>query len=207
MGRPLRVGIAVIVLVLAPQVAAAPAASAPAAVQTTVADPEVARLRGLVEGLEHRLDGQQQAIQDLAQHPAGANATLVTAGGVVFAALLAGGFALWNQRSQARQARLLKAVELIMQSRSGYEADLRAQNLAMFLDEATKAHLTTIKDKFTGPEFTDLRVQLAEAMSAKAQTPAEVLGIWRAMLKGKGSVEKLDYLPARKWAPFRPRGR
>lgn len=121
------------------------------------------------------------------------NTTLWAALGAVIAAFIAGAIALWNQNKQASQERLLKAVEIIMESRSGYQADNRRMNLEVFLDPTTKEHLKDIKTQFAGPEFTDLHIALAQAMSEKATTPEEVLKIWRAILKEKNVYNKISY--------------
>ena len=109
------------------------------------------------------------------------------------AALVAGFFALQNQNSQAAQERLLKAVEIIMQSRSGYQADIRKKNLDVFLDEATKKHLENIGTEFSGPEYMDLHIALPAAMADKAGTADEVLSIWRSVLKEKKMFSRIVY--------------
>lgn len=115
---------------------------------------------------------------------------------VVVAALIAGFIALRNQNRQAEQGRLLKAIEIIMESRSGYQADNRKENLGVFLDATTKDHLKGIRDNFAGPEFTDLHLALAQAMSEKVSTPEEVLEIWRTVLKGKKFFDRIEYPPS-----------
>lgn len=129
----------------------------------------------------------------LGQRKQGNNTALWAAIGAVIAALVAGGIALWNQNRQASQERLLKAVEIIMQSRSGYQADNRRMNLEVFLDPTTKEHLKDIKTQFAGPEFTELHIALAQAMSEKAATPEEVLEIWRAILREKNVYNRIVY--------------
>jgi len=116
-----------------------------------------------------------------------------TAGAVVLAALVAGVFALRNQNRQAAQERLLKAVEIIMDSRNGYQADVRTKNLSGFLDDETRSHLASIRNSFSGPEYTDVRRALAESMATKAATPAEVLAIWQAALDDNQAVIKVKY--------------
>jgi len=58
--------------------------------------------------------------------------------GVIVGALLAGVLALGSQVYQARQGRLIKAIEIIMSSRSGYQADLRKLKLDMFLGDKAR---------------------------------------------------------------------
>lgn len=142
--------------------------------------------------------GQQIAIQKAAldayaRKKEGNNTAIFAAIGVLLAAAIGGIFALRNQNKQAGQERLLKAVELIMESRSGYQADIRRKNLSVFLNDETKRHLERIRDEFSGPEFTDLHLGLAQAMSEKAATPQEVLEIWKCVLKDKKFFDKIDY--------------
>lgn len=80
-----------------------------------------------------------------------------------------------------------------MESRSGYQAEIRRKNLAVFLDKTTEEHLANIKNEFSGPEFTELHVALAEAMSAHATAPKEVLAIWQSVLEGKKFFGKVEY--------------
>lgn len=80
-----------------------------------------------------------------------------------------------------------------MKSRSGYQADIRKQNLDCFLNDTTKGVLKDIKTNFSGPEFTDLHVGLAQAMSEKATTPQEVLEIWKCVLKHKNAFNPIIY--------------
>lgn len=153
---------------------------------------EVSKLRVIVAEQSSRIEAQQRVIEVLVKN-SGSNTSLWTALGVVIAASIGGFFAVRNQNRQAEQERLLKAVELIMDSRSGYQADIRRQNLLGFLDDATKEHLAKIKEEFSGPEFTDLHLALAQAMSEKATTPKEVLDIWQRVLKGKKFFDKVEY--------------
>lgn len=154
---------------------------------------EVDRLKSVIAEQQKQIYQQQGVLQGLTQKGDGLSTAFLTAAGVILASLLAGFFALRNQNNQAAQGRLLKAVELIMDSRSGYQADIRRQNLAVFLDAATKEHLKDIKTTFAGPEFTDIHLQLAESMAAKAQSPKEALEIWQAVLKDKNVISKVTY--------------
>ncbi|CAN5863257.1 hypothetical protein BH11PSE12_BH11PSE12_05970 [soil metagenome] len=153
---------------------------------------DIGQLKIAVAEQKVHIESQQRVI-DVLVKSSGSNTSLLTALGVVIAAAIGGFFAVRNQNKQAVQERLLKAVELIMDSRSGYQAEIRRKNLAVFLDAATDAHLANIKEEFSGPEFTDLHVALAQAMSAQATTPAEVLDIWRQVLKGKKFFDKVEY--------------
>jgi hypothetical protein len=154
---------------------------------------EINRLKAVIAEQQKQISQQQGVLQVLTQKGEGVNTALLTAAGVILASLLAGFFALRNQNTQAAQGRLLKAVELIMDSRSGYQADVRRQNLAVFLDATTKEHLKDIKTTFAGPEFTDIHIQLAESMASKAQSPKEALEIWQAVLKEKNVINKVKY--------------
>ena len=156
---------------------------------------DLAALQARVSAQQQRIDQLQGMIDAIAKKPEGNQTAMFTSLGVVLAAVVGGYFALRNQKHQAEQGRLLKAVEIIMESRSGYQADIRSKNLAVFLDSTTKEHLKTIKETFSGPEYTDLHVQLATAMSAQAKSPAEVLEIWRAVLKEKNVFTKVTYAP------------
>ena len=154
---------------------------------------DIDRLKTVIAEQQKQISQQQGVLQTLAQKGEGLNTALLTAAGVIVASLLAGFFALRNQNNQAAQGRLLKAVELIMESRSGYQADVRRKNLAVFLDAATKEHLADIKTTFAGPEFTDIHLQLAESMASKAQSPKEALEIWQAVLQEKNVINKVKY--------------
>ncbi|MBS0344246.1 MAG: hypothetical protein JSS56_27395 [Proteobacteria bacterium] len=142
----------------------------------------------------------------------------VTAFAAVIAALLAGCFAIWNQRSQAvqqreltakeaeqqrsltakqaEQERLLKAIELIMQSRNRYEARVRMRNLEPFLTEEVNVHLDRMLNRgfnkddpgFSGPEWIQLRIRMAETMAAKAENAEQVFAIWKQLLPEKAAV-------------------
>jgi len=158
------------------------------------------QLKARVDQQQQQISRQQGMIKGNAQKREGKSAAMwttlgvvITALGVVIAALLGGYFAFRNQNAQAEQNRLLKAVELIMESRSGYQADIRSKNLSVFLDDETKKHLENIKTNFSGPEYTDALVDLAEAMSAKAATPIEVLAIWKSVLKEKKFFDQISY--------------
>jgi len=151
---------------------------------------EIERLKAVVAEQRLHVESQQKIIDVLVKN-SGGNTALFAALGVVFAALIGGFFAVKNQNKQAAQERLLKAVELIMDSRSGYQAEIRRKNLAVFLDTETNTHLANIRDEFSGPEFTELHLALAQAMSEKATVPAEVLDIWKRVLKGKKFFEKV----------------
>ena len=172
---------------------ASPSVPAVSSAEMNALTAEVDRLKAIIAEQQKQMSQQQGALQLLAQKGEGANTALLTAAGVILASLVAGFFALRNQNDQAAQGRLLKAVELIMDSRSGYQADIRRQNLSVFLDDTTKEHLKDIKTAFAGPEFTDIHLQLAEAMSSKAQSPKEALEIWQAVLQEKNVINKVKY--------------
>ena len=61
------------------------------------------------------------------------------------------------------------------------------------LNEPTRKHLEDIKEKFSGPEYTDLLLSLAQAMSDKVASPDEVLKIWQSVLKHKKIYHKITY--------------
>ena len=173
--------------------AGTPSAAAVTSAEKHTLAVEVERLQAVVADQQKQISQQQGALQQLNQKGDGLNTAVLTAAGVVLASLLAGFFALRNQNNQAAQGRLLKAVELIMDSRSGYQADIRRQNLSVFLDDTTKEHLKDIKTTFAGPEFTDIHLQLAESMATKAATPKEALEIWQAVLKSKNVINNVKY--------------
>jgi len=177
------------------QVSPAPSASSTPTVpsEPQAVSAELKRLRALLDQQQRQISRQQGMIKANARRREGNSTGLLTSLGVVLAAIVAGYFALRNQNAQAAQGRLLKAVELIMESRSGYQADIRTKNLSVFLDDETKKHLEKIDTDFSGPEHTDLHVALAEAMSAKATTPVEVLAIWKSVLKEKKFFDKVSY--------------
>jgi hypothetical protein len=152
------------------------------------------RLKSTVAAQGQEIAAQKAVLQAYAEKKDGSNTAIFAALGVITAAAIAGFFAIRNQNRQAAQERLLKAVELIMQSRSGYQADIRRKNLAVFLDDETREHLKGIREEFSGPEFTDLNLALAQAMSEKASTPQEVLVIWKCVLKDKKFFERIEYL-------------
>lgn len=164
--------------------------------QGAVPGNDVAALQARVSAQQQRIDQLQGMIDIIAKKPESNQTALYAGLAVVIAAVVGGVFAFRNQNHQAAQGRLLKAVEIIMESRSGYQADIRSKNLAVFLDDTTRAHLENIREIFSGPEYTDLHVQLATAMSAQAKTPGEVLEIWRAVLKEKNIYTKVTYTPA-----------
>lgn len=154
---------------------------------------EIEQLKSTVSSQGKQLELQKLAFDLIAQPKQSNNTAMVTAFGIVLAAAIAGFFAIRNQNRQAAQERLLKAVELIMDSRSGYQADIRRQNLDVFLDEPARKHLEDIKEKFSGPEYTDLLLSLAQAMSDKAASPDKVLKIWQSVLKHKNIFHKITY--------------
>ena len=154
---------------------------------------EVGRLRAIVVDQQKQISQQQGALRVLTEKGEGTNTALFTAVGVIIASWIAGYFALRNQNNQAAQGRLLKSVELIMESRSNYQADMRRQNLSVFLDAETKEHLKDIKTTFSGPEFTDIHLQLAQSMASKAQSPQEVLDIWQSVLSEKNVINKVKF--------------
>lgn len=164
------------------------------AVQLQTLKHEVEQLKTTVAAQAQELAHQKGMTEAYAKKSESSGTAWFTALGVVVAALVAGFFAIRNHNKQAAQERLLKAVELIMESRSGYQADIRKQNLSVFLDEATKNHLTDIKTTFSGPEYTDLHIALAQAMSVKATTAGEVFEIWKAVLKEKNVYGKIQYV-------------
>lgn len=153
---------------------------------------EIESLKATITTQAKELAQQRGAIDVLQRRDGGATAALAAAG-VVLAAMVAGLIALRNQNKQAAQERLLKAIEIIMDSRSGYQAEMRRRNLEVFLDEVTKEHLKDIGKNFSGPEFTDLHVDLAQAMAEKASTPEEVLRIWTAVLEHKKVFTNVAY--------------
>ena len=175
------------------------AQSAPSTDSTSISDSlqelkqEIKSLKATITTQTKELAQQKGAIDVVARRQDSGNTAPLTAAGVVVAAIAAGIFALLNQNKQAAQERLLKAIEIIMSSQSGYQAEIRRDNLSVFLDEPTKVHLKTIGTNFSGPEFTDLHVGLAQAMAEKASSPEEVLRIWTAVLKEKKVFMKVDY--------------
>lgn len=118
-----------------------------------------------------------------------------TVAAAILAASIAAVVAIINQKSQAKQNRLLKSIEIIMSSVNGYQASVRTENLDVFLDDATRRHLDGIKDRFSGTEYTELAVSLAQAMSEKAKTPEEVLLIWQSVVNKKHSITHAKYPP------------
>lgn len=148
---------------------------------------EVDELRTSLGEYQRALASQEKKIDALREE--GRNTPIYAALGVVAAALIAGLFALRNQNHQASQERLLKAIDLIMQSNSGYQAEIRRRNLEVFLDPETNRKLQDIEHNFSGSEFTELRVALAQAMSDKVASPDEVLNIWDGLLEKKGFVK------------------
>lgn len=164
----------------------------PTANSVEVIGRDIGQLKIAIAEQKANIESQQKVI-DVLVKSSGSSTSLLTALGVVLAAAIGGIFAVRNQNKQAAQERLLKAVELIMDSRSGYQAEIRRKNLAVFLDDETNLHIANIKEEFSGPEFTDLHVALAQAMSEKATTPTEVLDIWRQVLKGKKFFDKVEY--------------
>ena len=172
---------------------AASASSTPIASELQPFSTELERLKARVDQQQQQISRQQGMIKANARRREGNSTALFTRLGVVVAALVGGYFALRNQNAQAGQGRLLKAVELIMESRSGYQADIRTKNLSVFLDDETKKHLEKIKTDFAGPEYTDLHVALAEAMSERAKTPVEVLAIWKSVLQEKKFFDGVSY--------------
>ena len=105
---------------------------------------------------------------------------------VLLAALIAAVVAIYNQSKQAKLQMLLKAVELIMDSRNGYQAKMRMRNLKPFLDDNIKEHLSEDLEHFDGPEYTALRVSFAQSISDKAKDCSEVEAIWKKHLHHTG---------------------
>jgi hypothetical protein len=154
---------------------------------------EIESLKATITTQAREIAEQKGAIDLVTRRQDGSNTAIIAAVGVIVAGLVAGVVALLNQNKQAAQERLLKAIEIIMSSRSGYQAEIRRNNLAVFLDEPTKKHLETIGTNFSGPEHTDLLVGLAEAMAEKAKDPEEVLRIWSTVLASKNVSKNITY--------------
>jgi hypothetical protein len=173
---------------------------------------DVAQLQQTVRALTTRAEIAESAVRALNEKQ---TATYWSAAAAIVAALLVAGFAVVNQRAQAAlerqltaeqglQARLLKAIELVMQSRNLYEAEIRLANLKPFIPDDARNQLEAVlkgeavpgKSGFSGPEWTDLRVRMAETMAAKATSPGEVLQIWRYLLPGKRSVTEVTWPPS-----------
>jgi len=197
------------------------AAQAPASTSTA----EVAQLQRTIQSLTTRAENAETMARSHATRAENAEssvrtfnekqtATYWTAAAAIAAASVAAGFAVFNQRAQAKlqrqltaeqavQGRLLTAIELVMQSRNAYEAGIRLENLGPFIPEEVKTHLERMlrpqgidAPQFSGPEWTDLRVRMAETMAAKAGSPSEVLQIWRHLLPSKHSVSTVTWPPA-----------
>jgi hypothetical protein len=72
----------------------------------------------------------------------------------------------------------------------------------VFLNDETRNHFkdpkpdTVLDEKFdkafAGTEWVDLKIELAKAMSEKAHSPQEVLGIWKAALN-KNAISEVAY--------------
>jgi hypothetical protein len=165
---------------------------------------EIESLKSTILTQTKELAQQRGAIDVVGRRQDGSNSAVLAAAAVVVAAVVAGlvafinqnkqaKVALINQNKQAEQERLLKAIEIIMSSRSGHQAAVRSNNLSVFLDERTKEHLKSIEKDFSGPEFTELRVELAQAMAEKASTPEEVFDIWTGVLSQKKALKKINY--------------
>jgi uncharacterized membrane protein YciS (DUF1049 family) len=133
------------------------------------------------------------ALEIISQHKESSLPATIAAAAAIVGAVLTGIFAVASRNKQAAQERLLKAIDIIMQSRSGYQADVRRKNLMVFLDKPTQAHLDKIKTEFAGPEHTDLHVALAQGMAEKAETPEQVLEIWKTVLQEKKMFDKVVY--------------
>ncbi|CRL47370.1 hypothetical protein [Pseudomonas sp. URMO17WK12:I11] len=172
------------------------------------------------------LDGQVEALKKKSEETsASAIATMVTAPVALIVALIAGVFAIIGQRNQAElqrdltatqaqherdlttrqaeQERLLKAIELIMQSRNIHEARIRVKNLEPFLTLEVNAHLNDMLEKheddnqsFSTPEWTDIRIKVGETMVAKAKDAEEVLKIWQLILAKKGVLKDVKWPPS-----------
>jgi hypothetical protein len=99
------------------------------------------------------------------------------------------------RQAQSEQERLLKAIDIIMQSRNGHQAEVRAVTLARFLDPAAKDSFKDIRENFSGNEYADMRVALVSAMSEKVTTPHEVIKIWQDVLGSDSSIGKIVYPP------------
>lgn len=186
-------GIYFVTFIVSP-IAFAISAKSSSTVSSSSSIDEFRELRSLVVAQGQQIAALQATVETYKKKSDNNATSFITAFGVILAAFIGGFFAFKNQNEQAKQGRLLKAVELIMDSRSGYQADIRRKNLNVFLDDETQKHLKTIKDEFAGPEFTDLHVALAQSMSEKASTPEQVLGIWKSVLKGKKLFDKIEYL-------------
>ena len=173
---------------------------------------DVAQLQQTVQALTTRAEVAESALRALNEKQ---TATYWSAAAAIAAALLVAGFAVLNQRAQAKlqrlltaeqgaQARLLTAIELVMQSRNLYEAQIRLANLKPFIPDCAQTQLEAMlkgagaasgKSGFAGTEFTDLRIRMAETMAAKANSSGEVLQIWRHLLPGKGSITEVTWPP------------
>ena len=156
---------------------------------------EVEKVSAMMAVQSREIAEQKGTLAVIAERKESGSNAIWAAAAAIFAAVLTGVVAILNQNRQAKQERLLKAIELIMQSRSGYYADVRTKNLSVFLDDATKEHLKDIKTNFAGLEFTELHVGLADAMAQKAKTPEEVLLIWKTILANKKFFEQIVYPP------------
>lgn len=150
---------------------------------------EMARQKGMIDAAIHKPESSTSYLSVLGV----VSAAIIAGVFAVVAAVIAGVVAVRNFAKQAEQTRLLKAIEIIMDSRSGYQAAVRRDNLSVFLDDATKNHLQDIGTRFSGPEYTDLLQALAVAMADKATTAEQVLDIWKTALKGKKIFDDIHY--------------
>lgn len=170
---------------------------------------DVAKLQQAVQELTLRAEVAESSVRSLNEKQ---TATYWSSAAAIVAALLVAGFALINQKAQAKlqreltseqakQGRLITAIEMVMQSRNSYEAKIRLKNLETFIPDDMKTHLETMLDRndgggFSGYEWDDLRTKVAETMAAKANSPDEVFQIWRVMLPNKRSISSLGWPPA-----------
>ncbi|MDB5984914.1 MAG: hypothetical protein JWQ69_5929 [Pseudomonas sp.] len=165
-----------------------------------------------ISSLTSRIHDLNDEVKALKKRSEDTSIAALSALAAIGAALLTGIFAILNQRRQAiqqrlltaqeaEQERLLKAIEIIMQSRNRYEARIRVQNLDPFLTPLVKTHLESMlagrfdkkKPGFSGPEWIQLRIKMAETMAAKAKDADEVYRIWQQLLADKSAVADVTW--------------
>ncbi len=72
------------------------------------------------------------------------------------------------------------------------------RSLAVFLDDETRTRSQHVEREFAIDEYTELKLAMANAMSAKASTPREVQQIRKALLPNKAAImESADRAPPR----------
>lgn len=151
-----------------------------------------------VKNLEAQVDHLSKEIQrlsgEISSVRSGNYSAMISALGIFAAASIAGYFAFKNQREQTARQSSLKAIELIISSRSGYEAKRRFGVLSQFVEPTLRSHLEEKVETLSSSETASIYIALAKAASDKVTTAQEVVDVWKKVMKKWEFFGEIDHL-------------